>query len=137
MKSSGWFNNITILHWLPVKTGKSGSRVTVYGGNEALASYRFKQLPESHISQFLLETSVWLFLSKNINFNTALLFYSSVWIYNFIHNGEMTWRHSKHESHLTPPGVRWDFLAPVKMTEKPVWYARTTFIWWIIIFALL
>ena len=34
-------------------------------------------------------------LSKNINFNSALLFYSSVWIYNFIHNGDMTWRHLK------------------------------------------
>ena len=26
----------TIIHLLPVKTGKSGSRVIVYGGNEAL-----------------------------------------------------------------------------------------------------
>ena len=49
---------ITILHWLPVKTGKSGTRVTVYGGNEALQSYRFKQLPKSQISRFLPEAIV-------------------------------------------------------------------------------
>ena len=42
-------HNITILHWLPVNTGISGSRVTVYGGNEALLSYDFKQLPETQI----------------------------------------------------------------------------------------
>ena len=51
-------NNITILHWLPVKTGKSSLRVTVYGDNEALSSYRFKQLPESQISRSLPEAGV-------------------------------------------------------------------------------
>ena len=63
----------------------------------------------------------WL-LSKNINVNTALFIYSSVWIYNFIYNGGMTRIHSKHET----GGVRWDFLAPMKTAENPVWYARIT-----------
>ena len=43
---------ITISHWLPVKTRTSGSRVNVWRDNEALSSYRFKQLSESQISQF-------------------------------------------------------------------------------------
>jgi hypothetical protein len=30
-----------ILHWLPVQTGICSSRVTVYGGNEALPSFRY------------------------------------------------------------------------------------------------
>ena len=30
----------------------------------------------------------------------------------------MSWHHSKHEIHLTPQGVRWDFLAPVKTAEN-------------------
>ena len=51
--------NITILHWLLVKTGKSGSRVTVYGGNEALLSYRFKELPECQISWSSFITAEW------------------------------------------------------------------------------
>jgi hypothetical protein len=38
---------IRILHRLPVQTGISSSRVTVYGGNEALPSFRRKQSPES------------------------------------------------------------------------------------------
>ena len=52
---------MTIIHWLPVKNGKSGSRVTVYDGNVALPSYRFKHLPESQISRSLPEASVLLF----------------------------------------------------------------------------
>ena len=53
-----YLNTITILHWLPVKTGKSCSKVTIYGGNEALPSYCFKQLPKSQISRSLPEASV-------------------------------------------------------------------------------
>ena len=49
---------IIILHWLPVKTQKSGSRLSVYGGNEALPCYCFKQLSESQISQSLPEARV-------------------------------------------------------------------------------
>ena len=58
--SNQWMDIITIIHWLPIKTVKSGSEVTVYGGDEALlpVSYRFKQLPESQISRSLLEASV-------------------------------------------------------------------------------
>ena len=54
---------------------------------------------------------------KNKNVNAAQFFCNSLWIYNFVHNGGITWHHSKHETHLTPPGVRWDFLAPEKTAE--------------------
>ena len=60
----------------------------------------------------------WL-LSDKYKHKHRTIFYSSVWTYNFIHNGGMTWRHSKHESYL-----RWGFLAPVKTAENWVWYAR-------------
>ena len=51
-------NHIIILHWLPVKTRKSGTRVNVYGGNETLSSYHFTQLPESQILRSVPEASV-------------------------------------------------------------------------------
>jgi hypothetical protein len=35
-----WYEIIRILHRLSVQTGISSSRVTVYGGNEALQSFR-------------------------------------------------------------------------------------------------
>ena len=46
---------------IPVQTGNSRPRVTVSGSNEALLSYRFKQLSESKIYRSAPETSVWLF----------------------------------------------------------------------------
>ena len=57
----------------------------------------------------------WL-LSKNKNFNTALLFYSSVWIYtSFI---TVKWRHSKHESHLTPLRCKMRFSSTCENSRK-------------------
>ena len=38
---------ITVLHWLPVKAKKSGSRVTVYGSNEALLFCDINHLSDS------------------------------------------------------------------------------------------
>ena len=50
-------------------TGNFGSRVTVHGGNEALPSYSFKDLPKSHILLSLPEARV------------CLLFMHIAWIY--------------------------------------------------------
>ena len=55
-----------IIHWLPVKTVKSGSRVTVLSGNSAQPPYRYKQLPSSQISPSLPEASVRLLLSSTV-----------------------------------------------------------------------
>ena len=46
-------NIITILHWLPVKTGKSGSRVTAYD-----ITRRFKQVPREPDFLVFTEDSV-------------------------------------------------------------------------------
>jgi hypothetical protein len=45
-------NPIRILHWLPVQTKISSSRVTVYGGTEALPSFRLNSYPSARYSVF-------------------------------------------------------------------------------------
>ena len=71
----------------------------------------------------------------------ALYFYSSVWIYAFIHKcfsnvirlqhsfinisrRHKIWHHSKHESHPTAPYCKMSFSSAGKSLENPVWYAR-------------
>ena len=49
----------------------------------------------------------------------SIILYSSVWIYNFIHNGWMTWCHKKHKSHLKPPLCKMRFSSNGENSRKP------------------
>ena len=69
----------------------------------------------------------WLLL-KNENVKKALFF---IVAYEFTTSFIMAEWHDVIQSTrviLHPLDVRWDFLAPVKMSENPVWYARMLYL---------
>ena len=102
------FKIITILHWLPVKTRKSGVRVTVWGGNEALPLCQFCTPDftvltgrQCMIVFLAYHMKLYWLLSKNVNVNTALSLFLIV-AYEFTTSFKMAEWHDVIQSTRKP-----------------------------------